>query len=297
MGRIDKKKALAFYASLCILMFILVSPFAWLVIQSFQTYTQLCVRPPNLAPYWPDPLRNYRVILFGEKVNYTGFAFASATPEWVYYILPALKNSAIVAISSTLISLALASFSAFTFAKMKFRGKNKLLNLTLVVRMIPATSIIIPLWIVMYSLRLVDSVWGLILLYSSTLLPYNIWMLKTFFQTIPDDLVDASSVDGCNRLQTLLRVVLPVSKPGLVAVGIFNFMLCWNEFFFALIMTKSIASYTAPVVTSMFSLTVQSYIPFDIMLTAGVISSLPPIICAMVFQKYLIKGLLMGAIK
>lgn len=297
MPKTGKKKVVAFYVSLGILIFIIISPFAWLVIQSFQVYIELARVPPRLAPHWANPFQNYEVLLLHKKVNYTGFAFASETPDWVYYMPVAIQNSAIVAISSMSLSLLLASFSAFTFSRMNFRGKNKLLLLTLLVRMIPATAIIIPLWIIMHALNLTDTIWALIILYTSFLIPYNIWMLKTFFETLPRDLVDASTIDGCSRLQTLLKIVLPVSKPGLTAVGIFNFLLCWNEFFIALIMTKSVTSYTLPVVTSMFSVTVQAYIPFDLMMAAGVISAIPPIVIALVLQKYLVKGMLMGSIK
>lgn len=148
----------------------------------------------------------------------------------------------------------------------------------------------------MNFLNLVDSLLGLIIMYVGMLLPYNILMLTTFFQSIPSELDDSARVDGCNRFQTLIKVTMPLTSTGFVAVGIFNFLVCWNEFFIALILTKSEASYTIPVIISMFT-NVPQMMPYDYMITAGVICSLPPLILSLIFSKYIIKGLIAGAIK
>lgn len=291
------KVLLAAYIVMFLFILFAVSPYAWLVLQSFQTYMELAQKPPRLAPHWEDPFQNYGTLVLGIIPPGAYGGYIPNPPYWVFIIPEAARNSVIVAVISTFASLALASPSAFTFAKTRFKGKNKVMSFTLLSTFIPTIVIVVPLWLIMNNLHLIDTVWSVIILYTSFLLPYNIWMLTTFFESLPNDLIDAATVDGCNRLQTLIRIVMPLSKPALGAVGIFNFILCWNEFLIALIMTKSPASYTLPVVISMFSATVQAYIPFNLMLAAGVIGSIFPIVFVLIFQKYLVKGLLMGSFK
>lgn len=223
-------------------------------------------------------------------------AYAGNVPAGIRYISRSFINSLIVSSLSTTIAIFLASFAAYTFARMKFPGSNKILTLTIALRMLPAVSTIIPIYLMMNFFHLIDNIVALVIMYVAMLLPYDILMLTTFFQNIPSELDDSARIDGCNRLQALIKITMPLASPGLVAVGIFNFLVCWNEFFVALILTRSEASYTIPVVVSMFT-NVPQMMPYDYMITAGVISSLPPLIVSLIFSKYLMKGLVVGAIK
>jgi multiple sugar transport system permease protein len=223
-------------------------------------------------------------------------AYGGNVPPGVRYIGRSFFNSLIVSSSSTLIAILLASFSAYAFSKLRFKGTDRILTLTIGLRMLPVTSVIIPIFIMMNFLHLLDNIGALVIMYIAMLLPYDILMLTSFFESIPSDLDDSARVDGCNRLQSLFLIIMPLASPGLVAVAIFNFLVSWNEFYVALILTRSVNSYTMPVIISMFT-TVPQMMPYDYMITAGIVGSLPPLILSLIFSKYIIRGLIAGAIK
>jgi multiple sugar transport system permease protein len=154
--------------------------------------------------------------------------------------------------------------------------------------------IIIPLYLVMQKLVLNDTWQGMILLYSGFMLPTVIWIMYGYFQTLPEELEEAAMIDGCSRVGALLRIVLPISGPGLVAISAFAFLYTWNEFFMALIFTAS-RTKTIPVIVTEFS--TQSGIDYGLMTTAGVIGSLPPLILAFLLSRYIVAGLTSGAVK
>ena len=283
------KLALIYLFLLALLIYV-VGPYVWLILQSFIPYEHLSTFPPH---FLPETFTNY-LRLFN-IVKPSG-AYGGNVPPGVQYIPRSFLNSLAVSGISTIIAVFLASLSAYTFSRMKFRGGDKVLTLTIATRMLPVTSIIIPIYIMMSSLKLMDNLVALIIMYTAMLLPYNILMLTSFFESIPSDLDDSARVDGCTRLQSLISVIMPLASPGLVAVAIFDFLVSWNEFFVALILTRSSASYTMPVVISMFT-NVPQMMPYDYMITAGVIGALPPLILSLIFSKYIIKGLVAGAIK
>jgi len=275
---------------LLVLLFYVLAPYVWLVIQSFVSYEHLSMSVPQ---FFPETFLNYLRLAGLVK---PGGIYQMNVPPGVQYVGISILHSFAVSSTSTLIAIFLGSLSAYTFAKMKFRGSGRMLTTTIGLRMLPVTSVIIPIFILMNTLQLMDSLIGLIIVYTSMLIPYNILMLTSFFETIPSDLDDAARVDGCSRFQSLISVIMPLASPGLVAVAIFDFLIAWNEFFVALILTRSGASYTLPVIISMFT-NVPQMIPYDYMITAGVVGSLPPLILSIVFSKYIVKGLTAGAIK
>ena len=283
-------KSLLIYSFLLILFLYIVGPYIWLVLQSFIPYEHLSTYPPHFMPEtFTNFLRLFNIIK-------PSGAYGGNVPPGVRYIARSFFNSLTVSSLSTVIAISLASFSAYTFSRMRFRGTDKILTLTIGLRMLPVTSIIIPIFIMMNFLKLMDNLIALVIMYTAMLLPYNILMLTSFFESIPSDLDDSARVDGCNRLQSLFLVIMPLASPGLIAVAIFNFLVSWNEFFVALILTRSEASYTMPVIISMFT-NVPQMMPYDYMITAGVVGTLPPLILSVIFSKYLIKGLISGAIK
>jgi multiple sugar transport system permease protein len=278
------------YFLLTLFLFYCIAPYLWLFIQSFVSYEHLSTHPPTFFPHTVD---NY-LRLFG-YLKPTG-AYAGNVPPGTAYLGSSIRNSLIASISSTLFAMILASLSAYSFARIRFRGRDLILMLTIALRMLPVVSMIIPIFLIFKFLHLIDTLPALIIVYTATLLPYDIWMLTAFFQAIPSELDDAARIDGCNRLQALTMIALPLAKPGLVAVGIFNFLVCWNEFFVALILTRSETSYTLPVIISMFT-NVPQMLPYDYMITAGVVGSLPPLLLAMVFGRHIMKGLVAGALR
>jgi len=252
-------------------------PFCWLIISSISIKTELLSVPPHWIPKNPT-LRSYKEILFG----------GTRTTRAARYFKQAVGNSIIVAGSATVLCLVIGSIASYSFTRLRFRGRHSLLLMILATQMIPAVAIIIPIYVVMMTLRLLDTHLGLFITYSSFVLPLMIWIMMGYFQTIPIDIEDAARID------TLVRIVLPLAAPGLAATGIFAFIVAWNEFFLALILTETAAK-TLPVLVSEFSTKFGA--DYVMMSTGGVLASLPPVILALTFQKYIIKGLTGGAIK
>jgi len=270
--------------TLVVLIFLFtIVPFCWLIISSISIKTELLSVPPHWIPKNPT-LRSYKEILFG----------GTRTTRAARYFKQAVGNSIIVAGSATVLCLVIGSIASYSFTRLRFRGRHSLLLIILATQMIPAVAIIIPIYVVMMTLHLLDTHLGLFITYSSFVLPLMIWIMMGYFQTIPIDIEDAARIDGCSRLGTLVRIVLPLAAPGLAATGIFAFIVAWNEFFLALILTQAAAK-TLPVLVSEFSTKFGA--DYVMMSTGGVLASLPPVILALTFQKYIVKGLTGGAIK
>jgi multiple sugar transport system permease protein len=161
--------------------------------------------------------------------------------------------------------------------------------------MVPEVSLIIPLFIIASSLELINKPIVLIIAYLSFALPYAIWMMAAFFQTVPVELEEAARLDGCSRLGILWRVVMPISVPGLISTAMFVFLVAWDEFFYALIFTSTLAAKTIPVAIAEF---VGRYsVNTTGMMAGGVIAALPPILLGLIFQRYIISGMTAGAVK
>jgi multiple sugar transport system permease protein len=161
--------------------------------------------------------------------------------------------------------------------------------------MIPEVSLIIPLFIVASRLQLINKPIVLIITYLSFALPYAIWMMATFFQTVPLELEEAARLDGCTRLGILFRVVMPISIPGLISTAMFVFLLAWDEFFYALIFTSTLAAKTAPVAIAEF---IGRYtVNINGMMAGGILAALPPVILGLLFQRYIVSGMTAGAVK
>ncbi len=281
----NRKKAfkIFIYTMMIVVGFISIVPFLWLFISSISTNNDLLSVPPKFIPLHPTFHRYYELL------------FQSGKTESTKMFLVAMKNSLIVASIVTVITLVLASLAAYAFARLNFPGKNPIQLSILATRMLPALSTIIPLYIFAKKFGLIDTKIILIILYLTFTLPFAIWMMIGFLKTIPKELEEAAMIDGATRMQTLLKVVFPLSAAGLTATAIFAFMLSWDEFFFALIFTSSYAAKTIPVAISEF--TGRHLIDYGMMCTGGVVASIPPILLTMWFRNYIVKGLTQGAVK
>ena len=205
------------------------------------------------------------------------------------------RNSVIVSVGTTLLGLSLAVPAGYAFSRFKFTGRNTAMFSFLLVQMFPGIIILVPYFLLMKSLGLLDSWLGLILAYSVTALPLCVWMLKGFFDTIPRELEEAALLDGCNQLQVFFRVVLPLSLPAVAVTALFSFLAAWNEFLLALTFNTSNDMKTLPVgLASMISSTGQAWGDFA---AASLLVSLPVVILFIVFQKFLIQGLSAGGVK
>ncbi len=203
------------------------------------------------------------------------------------------KNSFIVAISSTLISIPLASFAGYAFARYR-TGGDRLRFLVIATQMLPPIVLVIPLFAIYMKLHLVNTLHGLTISYLAFNLPFLIWILIGFFEGIPKELEEAALIDGANRFQAFVKVIFPISAPGIMAAAVLSFIMCWNEFLFALVLTGADAA-TIPV--ALAALQTQRGVLIG-KLSAGVTMAIAPIVVLSLFiQKYLVKGLSFGAIK
>lgn len=206
-----------------------------------------------------------------------------------------LMNSVVVTIMTTVICAVLGTLASYAIARVRFRGRRELMLFYLVVRMFPAVMIIIPLFILMRSLGLLDSRLGLALAYTTFLLPVFIWMMKGFFDAVPLELEDAARIDGCSRLGAMTRVILPLVLGGLVATAVFVAIGAWNEFLFALMMTTSTGSRTWPVGLQL--MVGEFQLPWGSLAAGGIISIIPVILLFALVQRALVRGLTAGAVK
>ncbi|MGM0596460.1 MAG: sugar ABC transporter permease [Myxococcota bacterium] len=206
-----------------------------------------------------------------------------------------LLNSIVVALVTTIIGLFLASTAAYAFSRFRFAGRGIGLNMFLIVQMFPATLLMIPLYVIMDKLNLLNSIAGLVLVYSTTAIPFCVWMLKGYFDTIPREIEEAAWIDGATRFGMFWRVVLPLSKPALAVTALFSFMTAWNEYILAETFLNEESAYTLPVMLQHY---VGSYSTSWGKFAAGsVMVSLPVMFIFYILQKNLVSGLTAGGVK
>ena len=277
------RKLLMFLLTIPILLFIFL-PILWLFSASLSNQVELFSVPPHWIPLHPT-LKNYLDIIFPDQA-------ASSVPRT---FAVSLLNSFKIATVVTFVCILLGSLAAYALVRIPFKGRRPIQLGILALRMIPEVSLVIPIFIIASSLELINKPIVLIIAYMSFALPYAIWMLIAFFQTVPIELEEAARLDGCTRLGILFRVVLPISIPGLISTAMFVFLVAWDEFFYAMIFTSTLAAKTAPVAIAEF---IGRYtVNINGMMAGGILAALPPIILAFFFQRYIISGMTAGAVK
>lgn len=250
-------------------------PFLYLLLTSFKTPLEAIAVPPSVMPsVWT--LENYVSALTREGVP------------------AALINSVVTALASTALSLLLAVPAAYAITRFRTPSGRVFILAALVTRMVPTIAVGAPLVGVMRTLGITDTSIGLALAHTTISLPLSIWLMASFFEAVPDELSEAAQMDGCNRLQAMLRVVLPVVSGGLAVTAIFAFLASWNEFLFSLLLT-SVRAQTTPVVIANF----QSQFGLDWggMTALAAVYSVPVIVLTLFLQRHIVAGLTMGAVK
>lgn len=283
--------------TICYLIIILATifylfPLYWLVLTSFKYPGDITGYPPIFLP--PNfTIDNYRLLfgyegpLWGAK-EYVGRTFLAA-------IIPYLKNSLIVGTSSSIIALFLGAFLAYGIVRFKVGGRN-LYTWLLSLRMIPPVVVAIPLFTIFRVFRLINTLPALVIAYLLMNVPFATLLLIGFFSDIPEEISDAALVDGCTSISAFFKVILPLAAPGLVAVFIIAFLACWNELLIASALTTSAKAQTFPVYTTQFS-QVERGTAWGPAGAGGVIGMIPMLAFAFYIQKYLARGLTMGAVK
>ncbi|MCC6629609.1 MAG: carbohydrate ABC transporter permease [Chloroflexi bacterium] len=283
-------KGIAIYTVAILFSLFIVLPFSWIILTSFMYEVDAIVTPPMWIPerltldnylafFRPELLRNNQL---------AGGGAAQMAPR-------ALLNSTIVAVSVALINIVVGSLAAYPIARFRFPGSAALVVFYLGSRMVPPIAIMIALYALVRQLGLLDTVWALILTYATFTVPYSVWILQSYFRTIPRDLEDAARVDRCNWFSMMVRVFLPVASPGLVACAMFAFLASWGEFLYALVLTTTINSKTMPMIVAQFTTDVDTS---PVVLSAGgVLAVLPPLILALIFQRLIVSGIAAGSVK
>jgi multiple sugar transport system permease protein len=261
---------------------LILAPLGWLFYSSVVAETDLISRPLN---FWPE-----HVTLERYDAIFTGSGTSAAT-----LFRTAMLNSFLVGTGTLVISLAVGILGGYALARLRFPLRRMTLMSFLVTYMLPPISLIIPLYILMARFQLLDTKIGLIVVYCSLVTPFSLWTMSNFFGALPPELEDAARIDGCSRLGALVRVVLPLARPGIIATALFAFLLCWDEFLYALIFSSTSNSKTIPVAIAEF--TGRNAVDFGLIAAGGILASLPPLILVLVFQRYLIEGLSSGAVK
>jgi len=206
-----------------------------------------------------------------------------------------ITNSLVVTAITVVICGVSGTLAAYAFSRLSFRGRDKLMVSYLLVRMFPAVMVIIPLFVVMRTVGLVDSRLGLALAYTSFLLPLFVWMLKGFFDAAPKELESAARIDGCTRLGAMGRIILPLARNGLVASSVFIAIAAWNEFIFALMLTTGQGSRTWPVGLQL--MVGEFQLPWGVLAAGGILSILPVVVLFAIVQRSMVQGLTAGAVK
>ncbi|MYA78823.1 MAG: carbohydrate ABC transporter permease [Gemmatimonadetes bacterium] len=273
-----RRASLYIYALVAVIYLTL--PFAWVAAVSFMPEREV-----TQQHWWPEEptIGNYSLYfdVEGQSAD-VGAAIARQFPR-------AIVNSLIIGSAVMLLNLTCGSLAAYALSRLPFRGNLLLLLFYLGSRSVPGVAIMIPMYLLMRSYGLLDTHLSVILSHTTFTLPFTIWILKGYFQTVPLDLERAARVDGCTPLGALLRVFLPVTTPGLVAVGIFAFIASWGEFLFALLFTTTIASRPVTVLASDFAQELQ--VPFTVIAAGGVLVILLPLVLSFLFQRLIIQGI------
>jgi ABC-type glycerol-3-phosphate transport system permease component len=250
-------------------------PFYWAIVASFTPEAQLFERP-SLLPR-TLVLEHYRA-LFTQR------------DFWV-----PIRNSLIVAGTTTIVCVTVGGLCAYALARLRFRGKTALLGLILAVSVFPQISVVSPLYLLLRSLRLINTYPGLVLPYLTFAMPLTVWLLVGYFRQLPAELEEAAMVDGASRLRTMREVIWPLALPGLAATAILTFVYSWNEFLFALSFTLGPERQTVPVAIALFR--GQYQVPWGQILAAAIVATAPVALLVLLFQRRIVQGLTAGAVK
>lgn len=255
-----------------------VMPVYWMLTISLKTEVDQFASPPKWFTFTPTLAHYYD---------------AFSTRSFGRYLL----TSAIVATLSTACAMVLGTMAAYGLSRFRLRGQlgRRLSLWILSTRMFPPIVTAVPLFLMMRDLRLINTISSLVIVYTALNLPFVVWMMRGFFKELPRELEEAAMVDGDSRLGALVRVILPLAAPGLAATAVFCLIVSWNEFLLALVLTQTDAAMTLPV--GIAGRVTQYEIQWGVMSAAGVVAMLPILVFALAVQRYLVRGLSLGAVK
>ncbi len=262
------------YTMLLVLAFLCVAPIVVIFATSLRQQVDIFGEPLNFI-FMPT-LENYRAVLQEDKFDRY------------------LANSLFVGIVSTVVTLVLGCMAAYGLARFRFPGRHAVAYSTLLLRTVPLAVLAIPVFLIWSEWKLVNSLWGLVLLYVAVNLPFTIWLLYGFVLQVPVELEEAAAIDGCGPLRVFTKVLLPLMAPGLAAASIFTFRIAWNEFILALVLTDR-QTRTLPVAASLFITDIG--VDWGRVMAMGSLIAIPPLIFTFIAARQIITGLTAGAVK
>jgi multiple sugar transport system permease protein len=252
-------------------------PLIWMIVTSVKPQSELFSIPPTLMPETMT-FEHYQRLL-------------TDTPFLQYF-----RNSMILAVTTTVVVVALGTLGAYSLVRFKYRGRATLATLVLFTYLMPSVVLVIPLYLMMAKLGLANTLASLVIAYTTFALPYALWLLRSFMSSIPVDLESAALVDGAGRMGAFVDVILPQALPGIVSTALFTFILCWNEYLFALVLVNSDS--VRPLTAGTVNMLITSFnIDWSLLMAASVMMSLPLIVIFTFLQGTLTKGFGAGAVK
>jgi multiple sugar transport system permease protein len=234
------------------------------------------------------------VVIFHPTLESYEMLFVSGHHAMAFDMKRLFFNSTVVAVVTSIMTLTTSCLAAYSLSRFRFAGRKFLAFLIIATRMLPPIATTVPIFLLMNSLKLVDSHFALIASYTAINIPFAVWMLRGFMDEIPTDLEEAAMIDGCSRLQALVRVTLPLVAPGVAATAVFAFLLAWNDFALALILTNKEAKTLPLIVVSFIT---EEGILWGPMAAAATLILLPPVVFVVLAQRHLARGLTLGAVK
>jgi len=254
-----------------------VFPLIWMIVTSGKPQSELFSIPPTLMPE-TITFEHYRRLL-------------TDTPFLQYF-----RNSMILAVTTTVVVVVLGTLGAYSLVRFKYRGRETLATLVLFTYLMPSVVLVIPLYLMMAKLGLTNTLASLVIAYTTFALPYALWLLRSFMSSIPVDLESAALVDGAGRMGAFFDVILPQALPGIVSTALFTFILCWNEYLFALVLVNSDS--VRPLTAGTMNMLITAFnIDWSLLMAASVMMSLPLIVIFTFLQGTLTKGFGAGAVK
>lgn len=204
-------------------------------------------------------------------------------------------NSLLVTLTVTLVSVALASTAGYAFSRYKFIGRDPAMILLIATQMFPVTMLLLPLFIMLIKLGIYDSYSGLIVAYTATALPFCVWQMKGFYDTIPRSLEEAAKIDGCTEVQTFWKIIFPLAQPALVITALFSFMTAWSEYLVAAVLIQDPSLFTLPMGLKAFQSDLE--VAWGLYSAAAIVVSIPVVVLFIALSRYLISGLTLGSVK
>lgn len=265
-------------AGLAFFILIAIFPFYWMLVSSFKSLEELLLKPSNL---WLDI----------SKINFRAYHDVLFRHGFIRYLL----NSTYVSVITVVLSIILATLGAYAVTRFEFRGKGFMSSVILLIYMFPAIVLVIPLYVIFSKMGMRDSLHALILVYMAQTLPVSLYMLGSYFRTLPPELEYAGLTDGCSRLGVIWRIVIPLTAPALASVALYTFMIAWNEFLFVFLFIDTPDKFTLS--RGVVQLSESVHLSKQLVMAASVMATVPILILFFVFERYLVRGLTAGAIK